>query len=124
LTALLWQKNPSLTPAQVREILKKTAVPIPGLPETYQGHGVVSPKEAVKMAEGLIPKRRINKPKASAPALPVIQIQPTPITPVAPAPVSPAPNPPITGGDGPDAPKTPDTPGNNQPPQAPKRFIA
>jgi subtilisin family serine protease/HEAT repeat protein len=120
LTALLWQKNPSLSPAQVREILKKTAVPIPGLPDTYQGHGVVSPKEAVKMAESLIPKKRVKKPKAPAPVSPETQAQtpPPPTTP--PAPTGNAP----TSGDSQNAPEAGKNPEAPKTPQEPKRFIA
>lgn len=50
LLALMLQKNPNLTPAQMRDVLKKTAVRLPDVPVTEQGYGEVSPEAAVKMA--------------------------------------------------------------------------
>lgn len=50
LLSLMLQKNPNLTPAEMRDILKKTAVKLPDVPVTEQGHGEVNPEEAVKLA--------------------------------------------------------------------------
>lgn len=50
LLSLMIQKNPNLTPADLRDILKKTAVKLPDVPVTEQGHGEVDPQAAVKLA--------------------------------------------------------------------------
>jgi HEAT repeat protein len=99
LTALMWQKNPKLTPAQVRDILKATAVPLPGLPDTYQGVGEVSPQEALRQAEALRPRKR-KKPQLVPPAQPQ-----------AAEPQGPPPPPPIA----PDSPVTPPAAGDKPP---------
>lgn len=51
LLTLMLQKNPNLTPAELREILKKTSVKLAEVPLTEQGNGEVQPEAAVKMAE-------------------------------------------------------------------------
>lgn len=112
LSALLWQKNPKLTPAQIREVLKTTAIPLPNLPDTYQGVGEVDPQAAVKMAESLGKKRRKPriaeqpKPEQGKPEEPkavVAEVQPQ----------VPAPPPPQV----PDAPQTPPQKSPEVPPQ-------
>lgn len=45
------QANPDLAPQQVKEILMKTARPLPGEKAFSQGAGVVDPKAAIDMAE-------------------------------------------------------------------------
>lgn len=50
LLSLMLQKNPNLTPAEMRDILKKTAVRLPDVPVTEQGHGEVNPQAAVSLA--------------------------------------------------------------------------
>jgi hypothetical protein len=50
LLSLMLQKNPNLSPADLRGILKQTAVPLPDVPRSEQGHGVVDPQAAVKLA--------------------------------------------------------------------------
>lgn len=65
LAALLWQKNPDLSPAQVRDILKATATPLAAVPDTYQGAGQVEPMSAVKMAHAKRTQSK-KKPKPSA----------------------------------------------------------
>ncbi len=50
LLSLMLQKNPNLSPAELREILKQTAVALPDVPRSEQGHGVVDPQAAVKLA--------------------------------------------------------------------------
>lgn len=45
--ALMAQSNPKLEPAQIRKILKETAVKLPNLPDTYQGYGEVDPDAAI-----------------------------------------------------------------------------
>ncbi len=50
LLSLMLQQNPNLSPAALREILKQTAVPLPDVPRSEQGHGVVDPQAAVKLA--------------------------------------------------------------------------
>lgn len=61
LIALMVQKNPKLTPANIREILTKTAVKLPDVPETLQGAGEVNPEAAVKMAQNFGRKPRVRK---------------------------------------------------------------
>ncbi len=50
LLTLMLQKNPTLKPADLREILKKTAVKLPNVPDTEQGHGEIDPEAAVRLA--------------------------------------------------------------------------
>lgn len=50
LIALMQQANPKLKPADIRNILKGTAVKLDDVPETYQGHGEVDPIAAVEKA--------------------------------------------------------------------------
>jgi len=47
IAALVWQSNPSLTGAQVRERLRRTADPPPGAPDNTWGTGVVNALRAV-----------------------------------------------------------------------------
>jgi subtilisin family serine protease/predicted HTH domain antitoxin len=51
LIGLMVQANPKLTPADIRDILKKTSVKLQGVPISQQGHGEVVPDAAVKMAK-------------------------------------------------------------------------
>lgn len=51
LLTLMYQANPKLSPAESREILKKTANKLTGVPVTQQGYGEVNPEAAVRMAE-------------------------------------------------------------------------
>lgn len=51
LIALMFQVNPNLKPDQIRSILKSTAVPLEGVPDTYQGAGEVDPQAAIAKAE-------------------------------------------------------------------------
>jgi serine protease AprX len=51
--AQMLEANPSLTPAQVKEGLLATAVPIPNVPRIMQGAGVLQPRQAVEWALGL-----------------------------------------------------------------------
>jgi serine protease AprX len=51
LIALMVQANPKLTPADIRDILKKSSVKLGGVPASQQGHGEVSPENAIKMAQ-------------------------------------------------------------------------
>lgn len=48
--AQMLEANPSLTPEQVKDLLMRTARPLPGLPEERQGYGVVQPGPAVTAA--------------------------------------------------------------------------
>ncbi len=50
--ALMKQVNPALEPADIRAILKKTSVRLPGVPVSDQGHGEITPEAAVQLAEG------------------------------------------------------------------------
>lgn len=47
IAALVWESNPALTGAQMRERLKKTADPPPGAPDNTWGHGKVNALQAV-----------------------------------------------------------------------------
>ncbi len=49
--ALMMEANPKLTPVQVRDILKKTAVKLPNVPVTLQGAGEVDPQAVVRLAQ-------------------------------------------------------------------------
>lgn len=51
--ALLLQANPDLTPAQISEILTKTALPLTGVDSSVAGAGLVQADQAVLMAEEL-----------------------------------------------------------------------
>lgn len=51
LIALMVQANPKLTPADIRDILKKSSVKLGGVPHSQQGNGEVSPENAIKMAQ-------------------------------------------------------------------------
>jgi len=62
LVTLLVQANPKLIPAEIRDILKKTAVKLKDVPETYQGHGEVSPDAAVVMAKDYGMKASVTEP--------------------------------------------------------------
>jgi serine protease AprX len=44
------EANPRLTPAQVKEILVRTAEPIEGVPATRQGFGIVQARAALRAA--------------------------------------------------------------------------
>ncbi|PKK89541.1 MAG: hypothetical protein CVV64_14130 [Candidatus Wallbacteria bacterium HGW-Wallbacteria-1] len=48
--AQMLEANPALRPYQVKEILMKTAVRSPDFPPEKQGHGIVSPRDAVRCA--------------------------------------------------------------------------
>ena len=48
--AAMVEANPALTPAEIKEILKSTADPLPGVPATDQGAGVLDAREAVEVA--------------------------------------------------------------------------
>lgn len=48
--ALMLQANPNLTPQQVKDILKQTAIPVKGASYYSVGAGLVNPAEAVKKA--------------------------------------------------------------------------
>lgn len=48
--ALCLEVNPKLTPADLRRLLTGTGDPLPGVPESEQGAGVVSPRRAVELA--------------------------------------------------------------------------
>ncbi|MGI8587408.1 MAG: S8 family serine peptidase [Chloroflexia bacterium] len=48
--AQMLEANPKLTPARVKELLSVTAIPMEGVPEDRQGHGVVNPALAVALA--------------------------------------------------------------------------
>lgn len=123
LTALLWQKNPKLTPAQVREILKTTAVKLPGVPDTYQGFGEVNPDAALKMAESLGAKKRKKKTAVSAePTVPPTpppppSTQPSVPSNVIPLPKPPEPPPPQDPPTPPEAQKPPENPPAEKPPE-------
>ncbi len=70
LLTLMVEANPEITPAQMREILVKTAVKLPNLTVAQQGGGEVNPAEAIKQAKALNPKlaaRLARERKASAP---------------------------------------------------------
>lgn len=56
--ALMLDKNPALTPDQVKALLRSTATPLPGVPTTAQGGGVVNIGKALNT----------NAPSASAAA--------------------------------------------------------
>jgi serine protease AprX len=56
--ALMNQANPKIKPAQVRDILKSTAVKLANLPDTYQGFGEVDPHAAVDHAKQLTKRKR------------------------------------------------------------------
>lgn len=62
LIGLLCQANPNITPAQIREVLISTAVKLPGLSDTQQGHGQVDPAAAVAKAISLGKRQRKTKP--------------------------------------------------------------
>lgn len=49
--AQMLEANPALNPADIREILLRTARKLPGLPEQRQGYGVIHPLSAVYHAE-------------------------------------------------------------------------
>jgi HEAT repeat protein len=49
--SLMAQVNDQLTPKEMREILKKAAVKLPGVPVSHQGFGEINPEAAVKLAE-------------------------------------------------------------------------
>jgi serine protease AprX len=51
IVAQMLEANPRLTPAEVKEILVRTALPIEGAPAPRQGFGVVRAKAAVEVAE-------------------------------------------------------------------------
>lgn len=72
LISLMYQVNPKLTPAETREILKKSSVKLPGLPISQQGHGEVNPEAAIKMAENYhkAQHKRKNTEDHPAPPLP------------------------------------------------------
>jgi len=48
LAAMLYQLKPDLTPDEVKEIIKETAVPLPKEPEYAQGKGEIDPEAAIK----------------------------------------------------------------------------
>jgi serine protease AprX len=48
--AAMFELNPALTPAQIKEILRATARPIPGVPSADQGAGVLQAGEALRLA--------------------------------------------------------------------------
>lgn len=75
LAALMFQKNPDLTPAQARTILKTTAIKLPNLPDSFQGYGVVDPQAAVAKAQGYGKPVRGRQPAeqpAELPATPAV----------------------------------------------------
>lgn len=66
IAALVWQSNPSLTGAQMRERLKKTADPPPGAPDNTWGNGIVNAYRAVTESVAAI-----TAPGSVAPGTPV-----------------------------------------------------
>ncbi|MEK7248851.1 MAG: S8 family serine peptidase, partial [Bacteroidota bacterium] len=48
--AQMLEANPDLTPADVKQILMKTAEPLKNAPEEQQGKGVLNPRAAVELA--------------------------------------------------------------------------
>jgi serine protease AprX len=48
--ACMLEANPGLTPAAVRELLRQTARPLPGVPAARQGAGVIQPRPALELA--------------------------------------------------------------------------
>ncbi len=61
--ALMLQANPSLTPDQVKAILTRTAVPVPGVSPVYQGAGQIDVKAAVALARNLPAELSATSPK-------------------------------------------------------------
>ena len=51
--ANMYEANPDLTPQQVKDILRSTAQPLPGLAPHQQGAGVFQPAAAVEAARAL-----------------------------------------------------------------------
>lgn len=49
--AQMLEINPKLKPVEVKEILMKTALPLPGFPKEKQGFGIVQPRAAVECAK-------------------------------------------------------------------------
>lgn len=78
LITLMYQVNPKLTPAETREILKKSSVKLPGLPVSQQGHGEVNPEAAVRMAENYHKTQRKRKNDEEHPAPPAPSNPPGP----------------------------------------------
>jgi len=66
IAALVWESNPNLTGAQMRERLKKTADPPPGGPDNTWGHGKVNALRAVTESVA-----SITAPSLVLPAAPV-----------------------------------------------------
>lgn len=62
LITLLAQVNPSLTPKDIREILKKSSVKLANVPVGQQGHGEVNPEAAVRMAENYKSGKKAAEP--------------------------------------------------------------
>jgi serine protease AprX len=48
--ACMLEANPELTPAQVKSILRETAIPLPHVPTAKQGAGVLNAHNAIAVA--------------------------------------------------------------------------
>ncbi|MBY0403148.1 MAG: S8 family serine peptidase, partial [Cyanobacteria bacterium] len=110
-SALLWEKNPSLTPAQVREILKTTAIKLPDVPDTFQGAGEIDPVAAVQKAESLLEPQKKKIAKKPTPTIqPIKQEAETAVTPITQPPIqeTPGTNPSIPENSVPGVPSEPD----------------
>jgi len=59
--ALLLEANPRLTPDAVREVLRRTAAPIPGCPEYACGAGAVDARAAVDLARSVHNIRKLTR---------------------------------------------------------------
>jgi serine protease AprX len=68
IVAQMLEANPSLTPAQVKEILSSTAAPLAGFPKKQQGAGVVNAARAVASA-----RRASGGPLHGLPLSPYVQ---------------------------------------------------
>jgi serine protease AprX len=62
--AQMLEVSPALTPRQVKDILRKTAAPLPGVPREVQGLGVVQPGRAVlSVLRAARPDERLVSPR-------------------------------------------------------------
>jgi serine protease AprX len=66
--SLLFQKNPNLTPARVREALIQTAVKLPGVPKAFQGAGEIQPEAALALVEKWAAQRSSRRSRADGQA--------------------------------------------------------
>lgn len=108
LIALMVQANPKITPAQIRDVLKKTAIKLDDVPRTLQGHGQVDPEAAVTLAKNVSKKSRVRKPAAPPQTPP--QAPPAESKPSAPAADAQPPAKPPAGENPQDPPKDGDQP--------------